>query len=329
MQQLRGRLTALDPEAAESLKVIAHFDALIMAGVGLEGLLRSAAVLSGTVAGAERRSRTTRVGHDGRRLAAGEVVRPAVLEAASSDCRVWLEREGPPLVNDAMVVERLAFAITLLESRSAVRHGLDAVIDAAVPVGERAAVLARLRIDSSTQVRVIATSADDPAPDGGLSTIVATRFGMLRATVDIPVTGVVGTPVGRSGFGVWVRADRAPESWDGAVIAFGLTDREDRTIDATDLGVILQLLQAPDSNAEDVDALERLDPLETTILRTLVEADSVRAAAARLGMHHSTVQARHESLTRALGYDPRTPVGRMRCSAATLVLRLRRADREA
>ena len=41
MQELVGRLTALDPDASEALKVVAYFDALTASGVSLDGLLRS------------------------------------------------------------------------------------------------------------------------------------------------------------------------------------------------------------------------------------------------------------------------------------------------
>ncbi len=72
----------------------------------------------------------------------------------------------------------------------------------------------------------------------------------------------------------------------------------------------------PQKPHEDVRALAGLDARSAGVLRTLVEADSIRSAAAALGMHHSTVQARHEALTQTLGYDPRTNVAQMRYIAA-------------
>ncbi|WP_255780020.1 hypothetical protein KZZ52_18865 [Dactylosporangium sp. AC04546] len=39
-------------------------------------------------------------------------------------------------------------------------------------------------------------------------------------------------------------------------------------------------------------------------------------------MHHSTLQARHETLTRDLGYDPRTTLGRTRYTVARMLLNL-------
>ena len=95
-------------------------------------------------------------------------------------------------------------------------------------------------------------------------------------------------------------------------------------MDADVLGAMILLARAhdPEHPHQDVLALGRLDPLEAAIVRTLIETDSIRSAATRLAMHHSTVQARHESLTRELGYDPRTPTGRMRYIAALILWRL-------
>lgn len=88
MQELVGRLTALDPEASESLKVVAYFDALVSAGVGLDGLLRGAAALSGAVADAERRGRVTRWDPHGSRLDGEGSVRSP--ERVGPTARVWL-----------------------------------------------------------------------------------------------------------------------------------------------------------------------------------------------------------------------------------------------
>ncbi len=108
------------------------------------------------------------------------------------------------------------------------------------------------------------------------------------------------------------------------MIALRLTDTSDPVVDATDLGALLLLARAHDPREphEDIRALARLDARSTQVLRALVEADSLRSAAARLGMHHSTLQARHDALTRDLGYDPRTASGKARYAAAEFLLRL-------
>ena len=319
MQELVGRLTALDPEASETLKVVAYFDALVASGVGLDGLLRAAAVLSGVVAGAERRGRVSRCDATGRRLDAGDDVKRSP-ERVVAGARVWLEREGPLHANDEMVVERLALAVELLDTRRGPASGLEVVVDADRGATERKEALARLRIDGSARLRLVATSVGQPAP-GEPSTVVPSRYGMLRATVD--VSGRL-SPTGRAGLGVWTRADHAPESWESAVIAYRLTDAADPIVDASDLGAMLVLARAydPEFPHPDVTKLAGLDAVQAKILRALVEADSIRSAATKLGMHHSTVQARHDALASELGYDPRTPIGRMRYVAAALLLRL-------
>lgn len=319
MHHLVGRLSALDPEASESLRIVSYFDVLITRGAGLDGLLRGAAVLSGTVAGAEIRGRVSRRDPDGRSVTeAGGARRSA--QMSHGDWTVWLERDGEPGPNDEMIMERLALGVELIEGRRRPVSGFDAVIDPARPLAERVTLLAKHRLDPSTPVRILATPAD-AAELGAPSAITPTRYGLLRATLD--VFGKLAPP-GPVGFGTWVRADRAPESWDAAIVALRLTDDDTPAVDASELGAMLLLAQAYDPRTphEDVRALAGLDPRSADVLRTLVEADSIRSAAAELGMHHSTVQARHEALTHTLGYDPRSNIGRMRYIAAALLLRL-------
>ncbi|MFD0342156.1 hypothetical protein ACFVH0_26360 [Streptomyces sp. NPDC127117] len=320
MQQLVGRLNAFDPEASETLRIVSYFDVLISRSVGLDGLLRGAAVLSGAVAGAEIRGRVSRRDPDGRRPAVVADVRRRTSRRSGAGWTVWIERNGDADPDDEMVVERLALGVELLEARRNPGSGFDALIDSARPIAERLTLLAKRRIDPATPVRILATMADAAEIDAP-SAIVPTRYGLLRATLDI--SGKLSPPE-PAGIGTWVRADRAPESWDGAIIALRLTDASAPTVDATDLGAMLLLAQSydPQFPHEDVRALARLERRSADVLHTLVQADSIRSAAAHLGMHHSTVQARHEALTRALGHDPRTSVGRMRYTAAALLLRL-------
>lgn len=98
MQELAGRLTALDPEASASLKVIASFDALVAGGVGIEALVRAAAVLGGTIAGARIGGHTTRVDADGRVAPEGDAAQwPQV---SDGDATVWRDTT-PGLRSDA------------------------------------------------------------------------------------------------------------------------------------------------------------------------------------------------------------------------------------
>lgn len=324
MHQLVRRLGDSAPEASEALKVVAYFDVLISRDAGLDSLLRGAAMLAGTAVGAEFRGRTTRRGPDGGQPSTSPLDEAAsearVCERSGESWRVWLEREGGPQPNDEVIAERLAFGVALLARRRGGERGIELALDVSRPASERLAVLAQYRIDAGSQVRLVATFPDSPSP-AGPSAIVPTRFGLLRAT--LAQGGVLGYSH-RIGLGIATRADEAPASWDAAVVALQLTDDASvSSFDASELGSMLQLVLSYDPRHPhaDVLALAALDDRSREVLLALVEAESLRSAATALGMHHSTVQGRHESLTKALGYDPRSTIGRMRYIAAGLLYR--------
>lgn len=61
MEELAGRLTALDPDAGVAVRVIAYFDRLAESRAGLEALVRGAAVLAGCPARLVDEARHVRV----------------------------------------------------------------------------------------------------------------------------------------------------------------------------------------------------------------------------------------------------------------------------
>lgn len=315
MQELVGRLTALDPEASETLKVVTYFDALVGAGAGLDALLRAASTLTGVTAGMRLRDRVNRRDPGGHRVDGEAAIRSPHREIEGGE--VWLERGDGRHVNDEMVIERLALAVTLTLARHQPEAALEVAVDVGRPAPERLAALSRLRIDPDARVRAVALPLDVDEPG---SIPFATGRGLVRALVDdgrrvLPARGGVGT---------WVSADRLPESWDAATIALRLTDAAHPLVDATSLGALLLVVRGFDPAAppHDVRVLAALDPRSRAVLHALATNESTRAAATVLGMHHSTAQARHESLSRDLGYDPRSPLGRARYLAAELLLRL-------
>lgn len=320
MQELTGKLAALDPEASEALKVVAYFDALIAGRVGTEGVLRGAAALAGTAVGLARHSTTVRMSAEGQRMPDAEPPNRAQSRAFAGGL-VWLERDGPPHTNDEILLERLAFAIDLLDSTSAEASTLAVIVDATRSLEERVAALARLRIAPQDDICLLATAPGARTGDAP-SAVAPTRYGMLQATLELSNREIdASTP---TGVGQFVRADHAPESWQGAVIALRLSTPLTPVVEAADLGAMLLLARAydPEHPHPDVTALGSLDSRSAQVLRVLVEADSIRSAASELAMHHSTLQAKHESLTRTLGYDPRSTVGRMRYIAAEMLRRI-------
>ena len=102
MQEPVGRLTAVDAEATETLKVIAYFDALVNGHATTEVLLRGAAVLSGCAAGQTVGGKTMRVDATGARAAATPGDWPS--RSFGDDGIVWIERSGTAHANDEMIL---------------------------------------------------------------------------------------------------------------------------------------------------------------------------------------------------------------------------------
>lgn len=319
MQERANRFTTVDARLRDALAIVTFFDGLSLRGAALDGLVRAAAHLAGVAAGAESGETVVRFTPTGQRIleAAGTQIRSPEFKGPTG--AVWLERAGDPRPNDELIIERLAVAAGLIDAYRT-PAGILTAIDAARPYDARATALIELGIDPGARIRLVATPPALSVADAP-SAVAPTRYGPLRATFATPESPM---PPGRAGLGLWTRADHAPESWDAAVIAYRLAQPDTPIIDAADLGALIILAQAHDlgSPHPDVTALARLDDNSAKILRVLVESDSIRSAAATLMMHHSSVHARHEALTRELGYDPRTPSGRGRYGAAEVLRRL-------
>lgn len=316
MQELVGRLSALDPEASETLKVVTYFDALVGAGASTDALVRAAAALSGTVAGASFRNRVNRRGPDGQRIEDDHGVR--FPRRAVPEGEVWLERSEDAHANDHMIVERLALAVAFSIAKHQPESALQIAVDSERTTAERTRALAKLRVNAHQRVRAVALPLADEEP--GSAPILA-EARIIRVVLD---AGTRALPR-RGGIGPWMSAHRLPESWEQAATALRLTNEHNPVVDAGELGALLLVARGFDVDAppEDVIALAALDERQQEILRAIATAESLRAAAAALGLHHSTAQARHEALTRHLGFDPRSAVGRARYVASELLLRLR------
>lgn len=331
MQELLGRMTALDPEASESLKVISYFDALVEGHASIEAILRGAAILSGCGTSFVTPHQAFAVDRDGTRMIA-----PTVFAAqgwpgkpVSPDGVVWMEREAPAHVNDEMILERVSLALGITIARSMPadhsRKAVDTLIGPTSALDERREACAQLQLRLDERFLIIAEPATAQATIHH-RTIVTTPVGIIRATL-VRASDEV-TPTGRAGFGTATHPDQLDQSWKTALIALRLTSPEAPVLFADDLGGLILLAGVssdPEDAHPDLVALMRVikeSPRTFEVLEAITSTDSLRAAAAKLGLHHSTVQARAADLSSAFGYELVTPAGRTRLSIALSLYRL-------
>jgi hypothetical protein len=331
MKELAGRLTALDPDAGAAVQVIAYFDRLAEARAGVEALVRGAAVLSGVPArlvDAERRVRV-RVEADGTRRESDLPPDPAWPSAALTPGgapALWLERgDAPPSVVDAVILERAAGVVRRVLDRTRGRAPgagdddsalVETLLDATAPEAARLHAARGLGLDPAAPARALAT------PDGRPRVRAASRE--------------AGAPEGRTGVGPAVPVLELPRSWAAARVALRFTadgtahDPGPRIVHAEDLGGLALLVDLVAPGAEpppDVQALEAAAadaPWLLTTLHAVTATTSLRAAAAEVTVHHSTLQDRLAQAEHLLGWPVRTPQGRLRLHLALTMRRLAR-----
>ncbi|MET7738402.1 helix-turn-helix domain-containing protein [Streptomyces sp. NPDC005402] len=320
MKELAGRLTALDPDAGAAVRVIAYFDRLAESRAGLEALVRGAAVLAGVPArlvDAGRRVQI-RVEADGTRRDSEvppEPGWPSTALTPGGAAALWLERaEATPSVVDAVILERAAGAVRLVLDRTRGRAPADdpalveTLLDAAAPEAARLHAARRLGLDPAASARAL-------APLDGRPRIVAGR-----ADAELPA--------GRVGVGPAVPVLDLPRSWADARTALRFTaegtarDPGPKAVYADELGGVALLADLVAPGAEpppDVRALEAAGASTPWLLATLhavVSTASLRAAAAEISVHHSTLQDRLSHAEHLLGWPLRSPQGRLRLQLA-------------
>ncbi|GGR33119.1 helix-turn-helix domain-containing protein [Streptomyces aurantiogriseus] len=328
MKELAGRLTALDPDAGAAVQVIAYFDRLAEARAGVEALVRGAAVLAGVparLADAERRVRV-RVEADGVRRDSDLPPDPAWPAAALTPGgapALWLERsDAAPSVVDAVILERAAGVVRRVLDRTRGRAPLDdpalleTLLDATAPESARLHAARRLGLDPAAPARALAT------PDGRPRVLPASRE--PEAATE------------RTGVGPAVTVLDLPRSWAAARTALRFTadgtahDPGPRVVYADELGGLALLADLVAPGAEpppDVQALETATAEAPWLLATLhavTATTSLRAAAAEITVHHSTLQDRLVHAEHLLGWPVRTPQGRLRLHLALTMRRLAR-----
>lgn len=331
MQELLGRLIALDPQASQSLRVIACFDELVVGNVNTRALLSAAASLAGCPAGFSQAAprRCVRVDSRGG-LLVGEPQPPDNALRADGQL-VWLERDGESHANDAIILERLALALRIRHGRGRAaldnRRDMAVLLDGETPVEQRREAAARLGLRQGNHRVVVAPLfarwGEHPvAPED----VVPTTFGPVHVLV-VPAGGTTHA-ASPSGTGVATGLDDLGRSFRTALVALRLWDEScDTTSEADRYGGLVEMLVdlADDAVLPDVDRLDVVaaHAWGAATLEALVLAGSVREAARLVDVHHSTMQNRLDAIVEALGFDPLAGYGKARLGMAWLAWRLR------
>jgi hypothetical protein len=119
---LAARLSQLDSEAEGALRVVMFYDTLMRRRVDLAALARASAGLAECVAGIRLHGtgRVIRMSPDGREASAplppASTTVPVTLDEEEIGT-VWLERPGPPVPLDEVLLERLAIAAAAVVER--------------------------------------------------------------------------------------------------------------------------------------------------------------------------------------------------------------------
>ncbi|MFF5840064.1 helix-turn-helix domain-containing protein [Streptomyces massasporeus] len=286
------------------------------------------------------------------------VVDAVILERAAGAVRLVLDRtRGRAPADDPALVETLLDATAPEPARlhAARRLGLDPMAPArvlaplngrprVVPAGPEAVPLGATHTAADAAARPRASQI----PSQGQPTDVATAQATSRAlsgAASAPAPPVPGRhtappesrlPAGRLGVGPTVPVLELPRSWAEARTALRFTaegtpqDPGPRVVHAEELGGIALLADIVEPGTEpppDVRALETAaatTPWLSATLHAVVSTASLRAAAAEINVHHSTLQDRLAHAEHLLGWPIRTPQGRLRLQLALTMRRLAR-----
>ncbi|WP_326720107.1 helix-turn-helix domain-containing protein [Streptomyces sp. NBC_00243] len=251
--------------------------------------------------------------------------RPDAAAVPETPAALWLETPGPPDGVRAMILERAAGAVRAVLERTrgwapAVASGPDpalveVVLDASAPQAVRTHAAAQLGLRQGQLVCAVA---------------------LYGGGAEIVTAGRPGNEARRAGVGPAVEPDGLPRSWAAARTALRLTaegtahDPGPRTAYADELGALVLLADAvgPDTPpVPDELAVERAvaeAPWAAATLHAVSASPSLRAAAAELTVHHSTLQERLVQAEHILGWDVHSPQGRLRLQLALAVRKLRR-----
>ncbi|MBO0686315.1 MAG: helix-turn-helix domain-containing protein [Candidatus Dormibacteraeota bacterium] len=341
MDALAARLSLLDSEAEGALRVVMFYDTLMRRRVDLPALARASAGLAACPVGIrlDGTGRTIRFSPQGRPAAPqpqpASTTAPITLDEEEIGT-VWLERPGPPVSLDDLLLDRLAIAAAaVVERYGPARTAMadPALVELVVSPGSdeasRARALRLLGFPAALPVQVVAVESQLPldrlcslvSPAQPVKAAPLADVGVILArTVD-----TARFPAGvRAGIGAAESPDR---SWREARTALLFTTSRQPVVRYDDLGALALLAQVPQEAARDnadVAAIARVagNPEDLQTLDAYCAAGSLRLAAERLHLHHSSVARRLERLGESLGIELTQPDGLIRARLALTLWRL-------
>ncbi|MEV5355525.1 helix-turn-helix domain-containing protein [Streptomyces sp. NPDC093516] len=335
MEALAVRLSQLDAQVEGAIRVVMFYDTLMRRRVDLPALARASAGLAECVAGIRLHGtgRSIRFSPGGGQAPAASAPPSSTVAITLDDEEigtVWLERPGPPLPLDEVLLDRLAIAAAAVVERYGPARTtmadpalVELVVSRGTDEAARARALRLLGFAPELPIRVVAVRSTVPLDRvGGLlcpaRPVKAAPLGdvgvVLAASVDRAAL-----PDGvRAGIGT---AESPEESWRQARTALRFTTARRPVVSHADLGALALLAELPEDTVRanaDVSALARLAdaPEDLRTLEAYCATGSLRRAADRLHLHHSSVARRLEVIGRALGFDLTEPAGALRAGLA-------------
>jgi hypothetical protein len=341
MEALAVRLSGLDSYAEGAIRVVAFYDTLMRRRVDLPALARASAGLAECVAGIRIHGtgRVIRVAPDGRRAPdprpPASTTAPITLDEEEIGT-AWLERPGPPVPLDEVLLDRLAITAAAVLERYGPAHTtmadpalVELVISADSDEAARARALRLLGFAADLPVRVAAVRSRLPldqvagllCPAHPVRAAPLADVGVLLATTIDPARFPAGV---RAGVGA---ADGPGRSWRQARTALRFTTPRRPVIRYDDLGALALLAEIPQDAARDntdVIAISRMagNPEDLDTLDAYCATGSLRRAADLLHLHHSSVARRLDQIGKNLGTDLTEPTGLTRARLALTAWRL-------
>ena len=331
MQGLLLRLSQLDADAENAVRVIGFFDKLVTERVSLDSVVRNTAALAECPVGISSPGHgvSLQAAPDADPTTCPIVPKGAARQELEGETVVWVARTGAPTPLDGMLLERFAITVAVRLDHMSVPHPqlgdpalVELVLSENTGVAERSRALRLLGLNPTVELRVLAGTGAN-----AFKRPVA-KLGSVWAALH---TGQAPTlvPTGdRIGVGPPGPAIEVARSWRAACRALRFATTSKPVVHWEQLGcleVLARLDHADLTQLADLAALDQLaaEPQGNEMLLMLdaiCTTGSARKAAEATHCHHSTICARLNYAESVLKFPLNAPAGRFRLHLA-LVLR--------